>query len=232
MAKKRVTRKQLLKGPDEFLTFSEKAALFIKEHDRESKYLAGALIAVLLIYLGMSTGLGYIHKKGQNAYNMAYDIMMAQDMDLSPESEELKQSAELFQRVINDYGLSKASRLALPELAYLKTVEKKCEEAIPLYQEFMEKAPKNSPYQSLARLAIAACHESMGEFEQAIEILNQVTAKADDLFREQAMFSLARVYRLAGQQDKAKEVLEAFVKEFDSSPFRPLANAHLQKYHS
>jgi tetratricopeptide (TPR) repeat protein len=232
MAKKRVTRKQLLKGPDEFLTFSEKAALFIKEHDRESKYLAGAIIAVLLIYLGMSTGLGYIHKKGQNAYNMAYDIMMAQDMDLSPESEELKQSAELFQRVINDYSLSKASRLALPELAYLKTVEKKCEEAIPLYQEFLDQAPRNSPYQSLARLAIAACHESMGEFEQAIEILNQVTAKADDLFREQAMFSLARVYRLAGQQDKAKEVLEAFVKEFDSSPFRPLANAHLQKYHS
>ena len=232
MAKKRVTRKQLLKGPDEFLTFSEKAALFVKEHDREFKYLAGALIAVLLIYLGISTGLGYIHKKGQNAYNMAYEIIIAQNMDLSPESEEMKQSAELFQGVINDYGLSKASRLALPELAYLKTVEKKYEEAIPLYQEFLNKAPRNSPYQSLARLAIASCYESKGEFERAIEILNRVTAQPDDLFREQAMFSMARVYRLAGQQDKAKEVLEAFVKEFDSSPFYPLAKALLQKYHS
>jgi tetratricopeptide (TPR) repeat protein len=232
MAKKRVTRKQLLKGPDEFLTFSEKTGLFVKEHDREFKYLAGAVIVVLLVYLGVSTGLGYLHKKGQNAYDMAYDIMMAHDMHLSPESEELKQSAELFQQVINDYGHSKASRLALPELAYLKMVEKKYEEAIPLYQEFLDKAPRNSPYQSLARLAIAACHESRGEFEQAIRILNQVTAKADDLFKEQAMFSLARIYRLADQQDKAKEVLEAFVKEFDSSPLYPLANAHLQEYHS
>ena len=232
MAKKRVTRKQLLKGPDEFLTFTEKAALFIREHDREFKYVAGAVAAVLLIYLGVNAGMGYINKKGQGAYNMAYDLMGAQDTDLSPESEELRRSAELFQRVLDDYGLSKASRLALPELAYLKMVEKKYEEAIPLYQEFMDKAPRNSPYQSLARLAIAACHESKGEFEQAIEILNQVTAKADDLFKEQAMFSLARVYRLAGQQDKAKEVLEAFVKDFDSSPFHPLAKAHLQKYHS
>jgi TolA-binding protein len=232
MVKKRVTRKQLLKGPDEFLTFTEKAALFIREHDREFKYIAGTVAAILLIYLGINAGIGYINKKGQSAYNMAYDLMSAQNTDLSPESEELKRSAELFQKVLDDYGLSKASRLALPELAYLKMVEKKYDEAIPLYQEFLDKAPKNSPYQSLARIAIATCHEAMGEYEQAIEVLNQVNAQADDAFKEEALFRLVRIHRLAGQEDKAKEILEEFVEKFQASPYLPMANAHLQGFPS
>jgi len=232
MVKKRVTRKQLLKGPDEFLTFTEKAALFVREHDREFKYIAGAVAAILLIYLGINAGIGYINEKGQSAYNMAYDLMGAQNTGLSPESEELKRSAELFQKVLDDYGLSKASRLALPELAYLKMVEKKYDEAIPLYQEFLDKAPKNSPYQSLARIAIATCHEAMGEYEQAIEVLNQVNAQADDAFKEEALFSLVRIHRLAGQKDKAKEILEEFVEKFQSSPYLPMAKAHLQGFPS
>ena len=232
MAKKRVTRKQLLKGPDEFLTFTEKALLFIKEHDLECKIIAGAIAAILLIYLGVNAGMGYINKKGQSAYNMAYNLLGAQNTNLTPESEELKESAELFQKVLDDYPLSKASRLALPELAYVKMVERKYDQAISLYREFLDKAPNNSPYQSLARIAIAACNEAKGEFEQAIEMLSQVTAQADDLFREQALFSLARVYRLAGQRDKAKESLEEFVEKYQDSPFLPLAKAHLQGFRS
>jgi tetratricopeptide (TPR) repeat protein len=232
MAKKRITRKQLLKGPDEFLSLTEKVALFIREHNREFKYIVGAVAAIILIYLGVNTGIGYINKKGQSAYNLAYRLMSAQNTDLSPESEEVKRAAELFQEVLDDYSLSKASRLALPELAYVKMVEKKYGEAIPLYQEFLDKAPENSPYQSLARIALAACHEAKGEFEQAIKILNQVTSQADDLFKGQALFSLARIYRLSGQKDKAKEMLEEFVEKYQTSPFLPLAKAHLQEFYS
>ena len=65
MAKKRVTRKQLLKEPDEFLTFTEKAVLFIKEHDREFKYVAGALAAILLIYLGVNAGMDTSIRRGK-----------------------------------------------------------------------------------------------------------------------------------------------------------------------
>ncbi|MBN1830832.1 MAG: tetratricopeptide repeat protein [Deltaproteobacteria bacterium] len=230
MAKKRVTRKQLLKEPDEFLTFTEKAVLFIKEHDRKFKFIAGTIGVIILIYLGVNTGMGYINKKGQSAYNLAFRLMSAQNTDLSPESEEVKQAGELFQEVLDDYSLSRVRQLALPELAYVKMVEKKYDEAIPLYQEFLDKAPEKSPYQSLARIAIAACHEAKGEFEQAIEILNQVTAHADDLFKEQALFSLARIYRLAGQKDQAKEILQEFVEKYENSPFLPLAKAHLQEF--
>ncbi len=231
MAKKKVTRKQLLKEPDEFLTFSGRAALFIREHSRPFKVLGVAVAAGLLIYLGITTFVGYINKKGQTAYNTAYYIL-AENANPEKDAEALKESAELFQKVIDKYGMSKVSRLALPELAYLRMAERKYDEAIGLYLEFLREVPDNSPYHSLARLALAACYEANGELESAIESLSQVVDGPNDFFKEQAMLSLARVYRLDNQKDKAKKILEEFLEQFKSSPFLPIAKAHLAEYHS
>ncbi|MGD8982388.1 MAG: tetratricopeptide repeat protein [Desulfobacteraceae bacterium] len=231
MAKKKVTRKQLLKEPDEFLTFSGRAALFIREHSRLFTYLGGAVAAGLLIYLGMTTFMGYINKKGQTAYNTAYYIL-AENANPEKDAQALKESAELFQKVIDKYGMSKVSRLAFPELAYLRMAEKKYDEAIGLYLEFLGKVPDNSPYQSLARLALAACYEANGELESAVESLSQVVDGPNDVFKEQAMLSLARVYRLDNQKDKSKKILEEFLEKFKSSPFLPIAKAHLAEHHS
>ena len=231
MAKKKVTRKQLLKEPDEFLTFSGRAALFIREHTTPFKYLGVAVAAGLLIYLGITTFMGYINKKGQTAYNTAYYIL-AENANPEKDAQTLKESAELFQKVIDKYGMSKVSRLALPELAYLRMAERKYDEAIGLYLDFLREVPDNSPYQSLARLALAACYESKGELESAIESLSQLMEGPNDLFKEQAMLSLARVYRLDNQKDKAKKILEEFLEQFKTSPFLPIAKAHLAEYHS
>jgi tetratricopeptide (TPR) repeat protein len=231
MAKKKVTRKQLLKEPDEFLTLSGRAALFIRGHSRQFTYLAWAVAAGLLIYLGINTFMGYIHKKGQTTYNTAY-YLLTENADPEEDAEVLKKSAELFQKVIGKYGMSKVSRLALPELAYLRMAEKKYDEAIDLYLEFLDKVPDHTPYQSLARLALAACYEAKGEFENAIESLDRVVNGANEFFKEQAMLSLARVYRLANQSDKSKKILEEFVEKYETSPFLPIAKAHLDDYHS
>ncbi|NIR13647.1 MAG: tetratricopeptide repeat protein [Desulfobacterales bacterium] len=231
MAKKKVTRKQLLKEPDEFLTFSGRAALFIRGHSRQFTYLGVAVAAGLLIYLGITTFMGYINKKGQTAYNTAYYII-AENANLEKDAQALKESAELFQKVIDKYGMSKVSRLALPELAYLRMAERKYDEAIGLYLEFLSEVPDNSPYQSLARLALAACYEANGELESAIESLSRVVDGPNDFFKEQAMLSLARVYRLDNQKDKSKKILEEFLEKFKSSPFLPIAKAHLAEYHS
>ncbi len=230
MAKKKATRKELLKKPDEFLTFSAKAVIFFTEHSRLLTYFGVAVAAAVLVYLGIHTYMGYINKKGQNAYNIAYQTFVK---NLSPdvEQKDFKESEELFLQVKDKYGLSKVGPLALPELAYLKFLEKKYDEAIPLYQEFLNEVSDNPSYQSLARISLAACYEAKGEIKQAIEMLKQIMAGSDDYFKEQAMLSLARVYRLDHQPDKSKEILEEFVDKFKSSPFLPIVKADLNKFH-
>lgn len=227
MAKK-TSRKRLLKNPDEFLTFSEKVALFAREHSRVFEMAGTAVAAALLIYLGITTYLNYVNKKGQMAYNMAYDEVV-KEMDEKPEKRDLKKPEELFREVMNDYRFSRVSRLASPQVAYLEFQEKKYDEAISLYNSFLKEAP-GANYRSLAALALAACYEEKGEFTMAIDKLKEVTARPSSPFKEQAMLGLARVYRLSNQNEKAREVLKEFVETFKDSPLLPLANAYLGEY--
>jgi tetratricopeptide (TPR) repeat protein len=224
MAKK-VTRKELLREEDEFTTFSGRAILFFKEHSRQLNYVMIGVAAVALIYVGFNFFMGRTNKKGQDAYNQAF-YSLTQSI-VSGATEVPLQAEEEFQRVLDDFGLSKVSRLARPQLARLKYQKGEYDEAISLYQEFSQDASDKPLYQSLARLGLAACYEAKGEYEKAIEILTEVTNNPETTFKEQAMLDLARVYRLSDQEDKSKEVLSAFVEDYETSPFLPFAKAFL-----
>ncbi len=225
MDKRKISRKELLKGPDEFMTLSEKVARFVSEHGKVFKTGGTALAAALLVYLGVTSYIGYINKKGQTAYNKAYHEVV-DSLNQKPEKRDLGKAKELFGEVIEDYGISKVSLLAQPQIAYLQYQEKKYDEAISLYNAFLKEDPP-AEYREMARLAVAACYEEKGDFTRAIDICRGIYSAPSSLFREEAMLSLARLYRLSNQKDKANEILEKFLEEFKNSPYFPLAKAHL-----
>jgi predicted negative regulator of RcsB-dependent stress response len=225
MAKK-ISRKELLKGTDEFLTFSGKAVNFMTTHQRELKY-AGVVIAILVVaYLGITTYLRYVNKNGQNAYNTAYQTL-TKEMKPDANRDNLLKSEELFSKVTDDYGLSKVAQLALPQIAYLKFLDKKYDEAIGLYQKFLDKVAGNTEYELMTNLALAACFEAKGDLKSATEILIPVIEIPDSSFSEPAMLSLARLYRLDNKPEKAREILNKFVEQHLDSPLLPFAKAQL-----
>ena len=225
MAKK-TSRKELLKVTDEFLTFSSKVVNFITTHLRELKY-AGFAIAILVVaYLGVTTYLRYVNKNGQNAYNTAYQTL-TKEMKPDANPDNLRKSEELFIKVTDDYGLSKVARLALPQIAYLKFLDKKYDEAIVLYRKFLDKVSGNTEYELMANLALAACFEAKGDLKTAMETLIPVVEVPDNSFREPAMLSLARLYRLDNRPEKAREILNEFVEQHADSPLLPFAKAQL-----
>ena len=224
MAKK-VTRKELLREEDEFTTFSARAIQFFKEHRHQLNYVIIGVAAVALIYVAFNFFMGRTNKEGQDAYNHAF-YSLTQSM-ASGATEAPIQAEEQFQRVLDDFGLSKVSNLARPQLARLKFLKGEYDEAISLFQEFSKDASDKPLYQSLARLGLAACYEAKGEYAKSIEVLTQVTNNPGKTFREQAMLDLARVYRLSDQEEKSKEILSAFVEEYQNSPFLPFAKAFL-----
>jgi len=231
MAKEKLTRKELLKGPDEFLTFSGRVILYVKEHAKPFKVAGGILAGAALVYLGVQTYLNYADRKGQEAYEAAY-YEVIKVKDIQADDEALKKSQELFNKVITDHRLSKASRLAPLQIAHLKFLEKKYDEAIKLYQDFLKGVPENTVYQSLALLALAAGYEGQGDFGKAAEALQKILSNSEKSFKEQAMFNLARVYGLSKQPDRAKETLKEFIEKYKNSPFLSMAKARLNDYSS
>ena len=226
MTKKKITRKELLKKPDEFISFSARAVNFLSLHLRELKYIGYAIVVIAICYLAVHTFLRHVNKQGQNAYNTAYHSA-AENMKPDADPEALKKSEELFAAVMDDYKLSKAARLALPQIGYLKFTEKKYDEAIVMYRAFLDKVSGNKEYESLTRLALSACYEAGGDLEKATETLNPILESPDSPFNELAMLHLERLYRLVNQHEKAKEVVKDFIDKHKTSPFLPMAKARL-----
>lgn len=221
---KKISRKEMLKKPDEFMSLTSKAIQFVKGHKRQFDYLGTAVLALVAIYLGLYAYMKYINNKGQEAYNAVYYSILnntgSDDSQADPEKIE-----EAFREVIEKYGMSKAAKLSLLEIAYYKFQQKQYDEAIDMYEEYLNKISETDPNISLTRLSISTCYEQKGDYEKAMEPLQKIMEGPDDFIKEQAMLSLARIYRLAGKQDDSNEILKQFKEKFPKSDFLDLADS-------
>jgi outer membrane protein assembly factor BamD (BamD/ComL family) len=226
MAKKKNTRKELLKKEDEFLTISARAINYFNAHLNQFKFIGVALVVIIVAYIAVHFYMRSINKKGQNAYNDAYyTLTQKTGPDLDPQN--LQKSEALFQKLRDEYGMSKAARLALPQIAFMKFAEKEYDEAIDLYKEFLDEVSGNLEYESLTCLALSACYEAKGDLNTAMETLNFILKQPENSFKESAMLSIARLYRLDHKDEKSKEILKEFVEKYPTSPFLPMAKARL-----
>jgi predicted negative regulator of RcsB-dependent stress response len=228
MATKRLSKKELQKE-DEFVSFSARSLIYLQAHAREFKIAAGAVAAIVIVYVGVYGYLAHVERKGQAAYNEAYYALERSLFQKPQDAAPLKGVEEAFRKVIDQHSGSGAGHLARPELAHLKFQEKKYDEAIPLYQAYLKETPTGSLYRSLAMLALAGCYEGKGETDKAVETLKEVLSGPVDPASEIASLSLARLYRATGQMAQSRETLKAFTEKFKESPFLPMARAHLEK---
>ncbi len=225
---KKIRRKELLKPDDEFLTFSARAMLYIREHAKAFQAAGLVMVALVLVYVGVNAYLGHVERKGQAAYNEGFYALERSLYSNPQDPEKLKAVEEAFRKVIEEYGRSDAGRLAYPELAHLKFMEKKYAEAIPLYTQFLEKASGDGPYRSFAMLALAGSYEATGDMQNALEMLRRITSGPDGPSSQLAAVNLARVYRQTGQMEKSKETLKEFAAKYKDSPFLPMVQAQIE----
>lgn len=216
--------KEILKKPDEFITLSARVLQWAKGRSRALGYTGIAVAAAAVIFLAVSTYLGYADRKGQDAYNKAYNLL-SDKADAQRTKQDVLEAGNLFQEVIKDHSLSDASRLALAQLADLKFREGNYDEAVSLYRAFMDKMTGETRYVNLTKLALAACLEAKGDTANALPLLESI--KDYPLLGEAALWAMARIYRLSNETQKEKEVLRQFTESFPNSPFAPLAKARL-----
>jgi tetratricopeptide (TPR) repeat protein len=227
MAAKKRTRKELLKSPDEFITLSSRAFGFFMAHVRELKLAGIILLGLLVCYLGGYAYLRYVNQKGQAAYNEAFYVL-AKSGDPAQYQENLKKAVKMFQDVIESDSWSKAAELAIPQVAYGDFMNGVYDQSIKLYSEFKKEVTGDPDFETLSTLAIAACYEAGGDFKNAIDTLKRVLNGPASPFKENASYSLTRVYRLDHQPDQAQAALKSFIENYPSSPLIPMAKAHLE----
>lgn len=228
MAKKKITRKELLKKEDEFISLSNRAALYMSAHLKQIQYAIFSVMIIVVIVIGISLYFRHQNKRALAAYNLAYKGLVSGSFSETAE-DNIQRAAEELDKLIKKYGRTKMATLTIAQLAYLKFDQGKYDEAISLYQTYLKRDKSDSIYCSMAHFGLAAAYEAKGDYQSAISHLKKMVDEEGNPLREEAMFSLGRVYALSGQLEMSRAVFRDFVSQFKDSPLLPLAKANLTK---
>jgi tetratricopeptide (TPR) repeat protein len=184
MAKK-ISRKELLKQPDQFLSFTDKTMLFFTNNR------STVISTILAIVFGGLSFVGY--QNYQQSQTMKFEAMYF-DMEEVIKIEETKGNNPESQLVrIRDQigGKSHQNRASLL-LADVYFQNEEFDKAKSTYQKIRNNS-QGLNYQ-MANVGLAYTHESLGDYKKAIDLFKLTIDTNDNFPLFQVYWSLARCY--------------------------------------
>ena len=205
------TRKELLKDPDRFLTFSERVIEWVTLNRKTAIIIASCFVAVIIA--GIAGRM--IYQSGQKSQRLAFQ----QAVDLAASAG----SNESAVRVLSDY-LKKYPRSAQAPLAHLSMARLyfdagDLDRAVEHFDRAITGMDRHPEFLPLAVLGAASALEAKNHTDQAIARLRAFKDKPSNYALEETLFQLVRLYLLTGDAEKAKSMGEELLKQFPASDY-------------
>ena len=209
MAKKiKITRKELLKEPDQFLSTTDKALLFFK-HNRS--FVVGGVLGIILI--GMSF-LGY--QNYQKSRTMKFEALYFKMEKIAEKSEEKgkklqEQLIEIRDQIDDGPHRNRASLF----LADIYFQNEDYEKAKAIYQEIESKSYGLN--HEMATINLAYTYEALGDLEKAIDLYKLAINSNSNFPLFQVYWSLARCHENNNDTSNALLILREMQIKFSAS---------------
>lgn len=218
MAGKKITRKQLLKEPDEFITTTGRVVRFLQENRRPVTLYGIILLAVLAAgflaysYFRWEEGKALtIQQQALQLYQEAY--AGAENPDKQKES--FQKAKEKFQEAYKAYGRGTVGQISQIYIGNCHYALKEYDAAILAYSLSLEGALRSVAFQSLGYT-----YEAKGEFAKALEYFQKNAEGEAGAYQEEGLLGVARCYESLNQKPKA---LETYQKALAKNPKSKMA---------
>jgi tetratricopeptide (TPR) repeat protein len=222
--------KKKLKKPDEFISFTEKAFIFITHH---SKPIATGGTIVLILLLSFFLYQRWERENEENAYQMFSSALETYQTTSVPYQEESLQNyrnvLEKFNEVVTKFPSTLSGRLSMLYKGNLCLRLGEFEEAIKAYETFLQKAGKEKLYRSFAMEGLGYAYEGKKEYEKAINAYQKNIGSGENFELGNAYLGMGRCYEKLG---KNKETLENYKNFLKVSRKSSMTNIVLKKLSS
>ena len=205
MAKKRKkTRKELLREPDEFMTISGKLIGFAVDHKNQLTYALGIIVVLALII----SGIRFFSIRAENNASALLDKSLTKYNTMKAE----KQPDEIygvvsadFQFILNKYNGKKSAKLARLTYANICYNAGKYLQAIELFKTALTDFAKYPMihHQILSNLGYA--YEQQEDYSTAVGYFEKISAAPEPIMRDEALYHLGRLYDKLGENEKSRE---------------------------
>jgi tetratricopeptide (TPR) repeat protein len=219
MAKKKVTRKELLDTQDDFITYSQKAISFLVTYSNQ--FLIG-LVVILALALAIMGARYYFARQAREAL-IAYDRALAQVAQIKSMSDEnnpqeSEAAIQALEHVRSAYSRSAPARFVLLDLGALYFHLKRYDQAKDSYQKYLKNIKAEEEYmRPLILDSLAYISEAEKDLEKAAARWEEVTKLANEFLKEEAFFNLGRIYEVQNNKAKAIEIYEKLMADYPDS---------------
>lgn len=221
MAKNRVTRKQLLNEPDEFITIASRLIEWAKENTRT--LIVGSCVffgAVLLIsiysYYRQGQAEAAETRLGQalSTYNAV--------MDAKDATAALAAVRDDFGALSASYGGTPAGRLGRVIYGNICIAGQDYDDAVVQYEKSLAHFGAESSLSNVILNGLAAAYQQKGDYNRAISYYKQMADGTSRVLKDAALFNLGRLYGQLGQAEDSRKAYERLGAEFPQSMYANL----------
>lgn len=208
MPPKKVSRKKLLKEPDEFISTTGRAIQYVKNHQRQ---VTGAALVVLLILLAGGGAFTYlrwqegkalaVQLEGLRIYQDAYRA--SQETPAAEKKEEYKKALDKFKKSMAIYGWGKMIQMTQIFVGNCYAALKEYDLAQAAYSQSLD-----GPFRPVALNGLAYLFEARGDYSKALEYYQQNMEDSTSPYRLESLLGAARCYEALKEAPKALEAYE------------------------
>jgi predicted negative regulator of RcsB-dependent stress response len=218
-AEKKISRKELLKEPDEFLTSTARAIRYARENPKVVSYSITAAIVVILVALGINVYLNQRQTRSHELFESAFREYEA--LAQSPDkitTEKLDKLFTEFDSVAKDYPSLASGEMALLYSGHVLYKKQDYKGALERYNNMQSTSLVKKGLGPLFFYHIAMTRLALNDYEQALVLLEQLSNDTNSPYRREAHASIARIYEMMGKKKEAVQAYRQYLKMFPEAP--------------
>lgn len=205
MAKKRKkTRKELLKEPDEFLTFSSKLIKLAIDYKTQLTY---ALVAILVLAVIIS-GFRFFSIRAEKNAAALLDKSMSKYNSIKAEKKPDEVYSEVsadFQFILDKYNGKESAKLARLIFANISYDAGDYKQAVELYKKALKDFADYPMIHEQILSGLGYAHEQQEDYTGAVGYFEKISAAPEAILRDEALYHLGRLYDKLGETEKSRE---------------------------
>lgn len=222
MAAKKVTRKQLLKEPDEFITFSARLFQFAVKFKFQILVGIGVGCAALILV----SGFVYFSKKSEEkAFSLMQEGITKYKtllQTIGPAKAYQEVNAD-FEYILKKYSSKEGGKLTRVSYADICYQADEYDKAISLYRQSLKDIGDHQPVKYLVLSGLGYSYAAKQEYQEAATYFQKIASDPESIMKDEALFNLGRIYHTLGNPEKSKESYQKIVSDHPDSIYIELA---------
>ncbi len=218
MAKKKISRKKLLKEPDEFLTKTGKLIQYATQYQKQIAWGAGIILVLLIMIVSLNQISKSNEKKAFDLYNKAVAKYGASLADTGPEKAYDNVKSD-FNHILDEYSGKSGGKLARVAFADICYNAGDADAAIAMYKTAMDDLGGDPTFKQIIVSSLGYAYELKADLDNAIRYFEMISTGASNFLKSSSLFSLGRLYEKKGDRDKSIAAYRKIESDFPTSRY-------------